>query len=230
VSSREWVVAEDCLGPQGVVESHPQVRGCVLILKGSQVSEPPIFRDGDTFFDGLTGPMVTSQGENSAISEKTIMRGEQDEHTGSNPRGVGCLPIPGQDFAAPRTSTAMETDCGPFGIHSLASLGVELASIGGQPPPPCRDGLHSSVGTQHSADAVMENASVPEWSGGRRSQTGPFLPGAKGKRSKIAKSVGSVASGDAFDAGLNPVDADMPAEALSPPAHERLKKARVDRG
>jgi hypothetical protein len=27
-------------------------------------SEPPIFRDGDTFFDGLTGPMVTSQGEN----------------------------------------------------------------------------------------------------------------------------------------------------------------------
>jgi hypothetical protein len=39
-----------------------------------------------------------------------------------------------------------------------------------------------------------------------------------------------MASGDAFDAGLNPVDADMPAEALSPPAHERLKKARVDRG
>jgi hypothetical protein len=24
------------------------------------ISEPPIFRDDDTFFDGLTGPMVTS--------------------------------------------------------------------------------------------------------------------------------------------------------------------------
>jgi hypothetical protein len=39
-------------------------------------SEPPIFRDGDTFFDGLTGSMVTSQGENSAISGRTVMRGE----------------------------------------------------------------------------------------------------------------------------------------------------------
>jgi hypothetical protein len=126
--------------------------------------------------------------------------------------------------------TPMETDCGPFGIHSLASLGVELASIGGPPPPPRRDGLRSSVATQHSADAVMETAGVPEWRGGRRSQTGPSFPGAKGKRSKIAKSVGSMASGNAFDAGLNPVDADMPAEALSPPAHKRLKKARVDQG
>jgi hypothetical protein len=158
------------------------------------------------------------------------MRGEQDEHTGSIPRGVGWLSIPGQDFAAPRTATAMETDRGPFGIHNLASLGVELASIGGRPPPPRRDGLRSSVGTQHSTDAVMENVSIPEWSGGRCSQTGPFPPGAKGKRSKIAKSVGSVASGDAFDTGLNPVDADMPAEALLPSAHERLKKARIDRG
>jgi hypothetical protein len=156
------------------------------------------------------------------------MQGEQDEHTGSIPRGVGWLPIPGQDFTAPRTATSIDTDRGPFGIHSLASLGIELASIGG--PRPRRDGLRSSVGTQHSADAVIENASVLEWSGGRRSQTGPFPLGAKGKRSKIAKSVGSMASGDAFDAGLNPVDADMPAEALSPPAHERLKKARVDRG
>jgi hypothetical protein len=58
-------------------------------------SEPPIFRDGDTFFDGLTGPMVTSQGENSAIFGRTVMRGEQDEQTGSIPRGVGWLPIPG---------------------------------------------------------------------------------------------------------------------------------------
>jgi hypothetical protein len=109
---------------------------------------------------------VTSQGENSAISGGTVKRGEQHDHTGSIPRGVGWLPIPGQDFAAPRTATAMQTDPGPFGIHSLASLSVELASIGGQPPPPRRDGLRSSVGTQHSADAVMENAGVPEWSGG----------------------------------------------------------------
>jgi hypothetical protein len=155
-------------------------------------SEPPIFRDGNTFFDGLTGPMVTSQGENSAIFGRNVMRGEQEEHTGSIPRGVGWQPIPGQDFAAAHTATPMETDHGPFGIHSLASLGVELASIGGPPPPPRRDGLRSSVGTQHSADAVMENASVPEWRGGRRNQTRPFHPGAKGKRSKIAKSVGSV--------------------------------------
>jgi hypothetical protein len=193
-------------------------------------SEPSIFRDGDTFFDGLTGPMVTSQGENSAIFGRTVMRGEQEEHTGSIPRGVGWQPIPGQDFAAARSTIPMEMDRGPFGIHSLASLGVELASIGGPPSPPHQDGLRSSVGTQHSADAIIETAAVPEWRGGRHSQTGPSLPGAKRKRSKIAKSVGSVASGDAFDVGLNPVDADMPAEALSPPAHERLKKARVDRG
>jgi hypothetical protein len=124
----------------------------------------------------------------------------------------------------------METDRGPFGIHSLASLGVELANIRGPPLLPRRDGLRSSVTTQHSTDAVMETADVPEWRGGRRSQTGPSFPGAQGKRSKTSKSVGSVASADALDAGLNPVDGDMPAEALSPPAHERLKKARVDRG
>jgi hypothetical protein len=193
-------------------------------------SEPPILRDDDTFFDGLTGLMVTSQGENSAIFGRTMMRGEQEEHTGSIPRGVGWQPIPGQDFAAARSTTPMETDRGPFGIHSLASLGVEVASIGGPPPLPRWDGLRSSVGTQHSADAIMETAAVPEWRGGRRSHTGPSLTGAKGKRSKIAKSVGSVPSGDAFDAGLNPVDANMLAKALSPPAHERLKKARVDQG
>jgi hypothetical protein len=60
----------------------------------------------------------------------------------------------------------------------------------------------------------METAGVPEWKGGRRSQTGPSLPGAQGKRSKTSKSVGSVASVDALDVGFNPVDADMPAEAL----------------
>jgi hypothetical protein len=124
----------------------------------------------------------------------------------------------------------METDRGPFGIHNLANLGVQLASIGGLPLLPLRDGLCSSVATQHSTDAVMETAGVLEWRGGRRSQTGPSLPGTKGKRSKTSKSVGSVASANALDAGLNPLDVDMPAEALSPPAHERLKKARVERG
>jgi hypothetical protein len=58
-------------------------------------SEPPIIKDDDTFFDGLTGPMVTSQGENSAIFGRTVMRGEQEEHTGSIPPGVGWQPIPG---------------------------------------------------------------------------------------------------------------------------------------
>jgi hypothetical protein len=124
----------------------------------------------------------------------------------------------------------METDRGPFGIQSLARLGVERANIRGPPLLPRRDGLRSSVPTQHSADAVMETTGVPEWRGGRRSQTGPSLPGVQGKRSKTSKSVGSVASADALDAGRNPIDADMPAEALSPLAHERLKKARVDRG
>jgi hypothetical protein len=124
----------------------------------------------------------------------------------------------------------METDRGPFGIYSLASLGVELANICGPPPLPRRDGLCSSVATQHSADAVMETAGVPEWRGGRRSQTRPSHPCAQGKRSKTSKSIGSMASADALDVGLNPIDADMPAEALSPPAHERLKKARVNRG
>jgi hypothetical protein len=217
-------------GPSGG-GGEPSSSARMRIDFGKQPSlEPPIFRDGDTFFDGLTGPMVTNQGENSAISGRTVMRGEQEEHTGSIPRGVGWQPIPGQDFVVARSTTPMETDRGPFGIHSLASLGVELASIGGPPPPPRRDDLRSSVRTQHSVDATMETAAVPEWRGGRHSQTGPSLLGAKGKRSKIAKFVDSVASGNAFDAGLNPVDADMPAKALSPPAHERLKKARVDHG
>jgi hypothetical protein len=70
----------------------------------------------------------------------------------------------------------METDRGPFGIHSLASLGVELASIGGPPLLPRRDGLRSSVATQHSADAVMETVGVPEWRDGDSIRLGlPFL-------------------------------------------------------
>jgi hypothetical protein len=193
-------------------------------------SELLILMDVETFFDGLTGPLVTSQGENSAVFGKTFMRREQEEHTVPVPAGIGWQPIPGQDFATTPITTPMETDSGSFGIHSLASLGVQLANIGGPPPLPRQDGLRSSVATQHSVNAVMESAGDPEWRGGRRSQIGPSLPGAKGKRLKTSKFVGSAASTDALEASLNPVDADMPTEALSPPAYERLKKARVERG
>ena len=37
-------------------------------------SESPILRETKTYFDGLTGPLVTSQGENSAILERTFKR------------------------------------------------------------------------------------------------------------------------------------------------------------
>jgi hypothetical protein len=101
-------------------------------------SEPPIFRDGDTFFDGLTGPMVTSQGENFAISGRTVKRGEQDEHTSSIPRGVGWLPIPGQDFATPRTTTAsrrivvhLEFTVSPASALSSPALAVGLLVLVG---------------------------------------------------------------------------------------------------
>ena len=60
--------------------------------------------------------------------------------------------------------------------------------------------------------------------------TGPSHPGAKDKRSKTSKCVGSAVNTDALEASLNPVDVDMLAEALSPPAYERLKKAKVERG
>ena len=74
----------------------------------------------------------------------------------------------------------------------------------------------------------METASIPEWRGSQHSQTGLSFLGQRGKDQRHQKNVGSVASTDALDAGLNLVDADMPAEALSLSAHERLKK--VDRG
>jgi hypothetical protein len=193
-------------------------------------SEPPILRDAETFFDGLTGPLVTSQGENSAVFGRTFMWREQGEHTVSVPEGVGWQPIPEQDFVTAPIMTPMETGRGPFGIHSLASLGVQLASIGSPPPLSYQDGLRSSIATQHSADAVMETAGDPEWTGGRHSKSGPSLPGAKGKRSKTSKSVGSPDTANALKAGLNPVDTGMPTKALSPPAYERLKKARVERG
>jgi hypothetical protein len=131
--------------------------------------EPPIVRDDDTFFDDLTGLLVTSQGENSAIFERTFRWGEQEEYTVPVPEGVGWQPIPGQDIATTCITTSMETDRGPVGIHSLASLIVELTNIHGPPPLPRRDGLRNSVATQHFADAVMETAGVPQWRVGRRS-------------------------------------------------------------
>jgi hypothetical protein len=217
-------------GPSGGGRE-PSSSARMRINFGKQPSlEPPILRDDDTFFDGLTGPLVISQDKNFAIFRRTFMRGEHEEHTVSVPEGVGWQSIAGHDIAIAPITTPMETDHGPFGIHSLASLGVQLASIGSPPLLPHEDGLHSFVATQHSADALMETTGIPEWRGGRRSQIGPSFPSEKGRRSKTSKSVGSVASTDALDAGLNPVDADMPAEALSPLAHERLKNTRVDRG
>jgi hypothetical protein len=118
----------------------------------------------------------------------------------------------------------------PFGIPSLASLSYQRASIGGPPLLPSRDGLRNSVSTQHSTDAVMQTISGPESSAARRSESVLSLLGTKGKRSKTSKSVGSSASIDALEAGLNPVDADMPVERLSPFAYERSKKAKVERG
>ena len=38
--------------------------------------EPPILRDNDTRFNALTSPLVTSQGENSTILERTFIQGE----------------------------------------------------------------------------------------------------------------------------------------------------------
>jgi hypothetical protein len=79
-------------------------------------------------------------------------------------------------------------------------------------------------------DAVMQTVPDPEWRGARRSKSGPSFPGAKGKRSKTSKSVGSSANADVLEAGLNLVDVDMPAERLPPSAYRRTKKARVERG
>jgi hypothetical protein len=57
------------------------------------------------------------------------VRREQEEHTISVPEGVGWQPIPGQDFATAPIMTSMETYHGPFGNHSLASLGVQLRDV-----------------------------------------------------------------------------------------------------
>jgi hypothetical protein len=76
----------------------------------------------------------------------------------------------------------------------------------------------------------MQTVPDPESRAARRSKSGPSLPGAKGKRSKTSKFVGSSASADALEVGFNLVDVDIPAERLSPSAYERTKKARVERG
>jgi hypothetical protein len=76
----------------------------------------------------------------------------------------------------------------------------------------------------------MQTVPAPESRAGRRSKSGPSFPGAKRKISKTSKSIGSSASADALEASLDPIDADMPAERLSPSAYERSKNARVERG
>jgi hypothetical protein len=76
----------------------------------------------------------------------------------------------------------------------------------------------------------MQTIPDPEFRAGHHSESGPSLPGTKGKRSRTSKSAGSSASANALEAGLDPVDADMPAERLSPSAYEKSKKARVERG
>ena len=124
----------------------------------------------------------------------------------------------------------METGRGPFEIQSLASLGIQLTTIGGPPPLPGQDSLHSSVSTQHFEDAVMQTVPNPKWRDSHRNKSGPFLPSAKEKRSKTSKSIGSLASADALEVGLNPVETDMPADRLSPLVYGRTKKARVERG
>jgi hypothetical protein len=216
-------------GPSGG-GGEPSSRTKMRIDFGKQpCSEPPILKETEIYFDGLTGPLVTNQGENSAAMERTFQRRIQHGQTVSAPEGVGWQPILGQDFANAPHPPPMERGPGPFGIQSLASLGVHLASIGGLPPLPGRDGLHTSVSTQHSADAVMQTVPDPELRAGRQSKSGPSLPGAKRKRSKTSKSVGSAAGADALEAGLDLVDAGMCAERLSPSAYERSKKARVER-
>ena len=119
---------------------------------------------------------------------------------------------------------------GPFGIWSLASIGVQVATIGGPPPFHGQDSRRNSVATQYSANAVMQSVLDPEWVVIDCSKIGPFLSSAKGKRSKTSKSVGSLASADAIEVGLDLVDADMPAERLLPLVYEKMKKTKMERG
>jgi hypothetical protein len=106
------------------------------------LSEPPILRESETYFDGVTGSLVTSQGENSATIEKTFQRRIQQGQSVSLYEGVGWHPILRQDSANAPLQPSMETGRGPFGIQSLASLSIQLANIGGSPLPG-RDGRHN---------------------------------------------------------------------------------------
>jgi hypothetical protein len=85
---------EGAPGPSGG-GGEPSSTARMRIDFGKQPSlEPPILKDDDTFFDGLSGLLVTSQGKNSAIFGRKFMRGEQEEHTVSVLEGVGWQPIP----------------------------------------------------------------------------------------------------------------------------------------
>jgi hypothetical protein len=64
-------------GPSGGT-GEPSSSARMRIDFGKQpTSELPIVRDNDTFFDGLTDPLVTSQGKNSTIFGRTFRWGEQ---------------------------------------------------------------------------------------------------------------------------------------------------------
>ena len=121
--------------------------------------EPIVFKEDDTRFDGVTVPMVTSQGENSVVFRKVFRRREKKERTVSIPGGVGRKPILGQNIAAAPSAIPIETEPCTYGTRSLTSLGVQLATMGIARH---QDSLHSFIETEHSVDAVMQTASVPE--------------------------------------------------------------------
>jgi hypothetical protein len=50
------------------------------------------------------------------------------------------------------------------------------------------------------------------------------------KDRRLLSLLACLASADAIEAGLDPIDMDMPAERLSPSAYEKTKKTRVERG
>ena len=92
--------------------------------------------------------------------------------------------------------------------------------------------LFSLIGTvsaiQHSTDAVIQTMPDPKSRSARHSKSEPSLLGAKIKKSKTSKAIGSLASVDALEASFNLVDLDMPAERLSPSVYKRMKKARIE--
>ena len=74
------------LGGRGEPSSSTKMR----IDFGKQPSsKPPILKETNTYFDGLTGPLVTSQGENSAALERTFEHHIQQGQTISILEGVG---------------------------------------------------------------------------------------------------------------------------------------------